>query len=327
MDYDTVHTMALLEAQREYMDMNDEDAEFDIDEEMAETETEAEAEVQCEPQATASTQAAKPQRKRRKTSLVWKDFVLVGVEEDRKERAKCIHCDSKLVVGKNHGTKSYSVILAMGAALDPRIKIEMLQAAYKKLDPSTSSLKIKELKDSLSALYKDYQKRSQTSSSGVSLTPTPQEIVTESPLEDDYDNDFFELEKSIGGGVGNPKTHLDIYLEEPRLNRRANLDLDVLSYWKENQHRFGDLASMARDILSIPITTVASESAFSIGSRVLTPYQNHLLPKNVQALLCTRNWLRGFAEYTGAIEDLFDENEDVGKKASNYGVESSASKD
>ena len=113
------------------------------------------------------------------------------------------------------------------------------------------------------------------------------------------------MEKSIGGGVGNPKTHLDIYLEEPRLNRRANLDLDVLSYWKENQHRFGDLASMARDILSIPITTVASESAFSIGSRVLTPYQNHLLPKNVQALLCTRNWLRGFAEYKGNAKRPF----------------------
>ncbi|KAL0791134.1 hypothetical protein Bca101_007380 [Brassica carinata] len=78
--------------------------------------------------------------------------------------------------------------------------------------------------------------------------------------------DFFELEKSIGGGAGDPKTHLDIYLEEPRLNRKANLNLDVLSYWKENQYRFGDLSSMARDILIIPITTVASESAFSVGS-------------------------------------------------------------
>ncbi|KAF8048765.1 hypothetical protein N665_2411s0001 [Sinapis alba] len=100
MDSESLHTLALLEAQREYMDMNDEDAEDDIDEELGETE----AEVQCETQATASTQATKPQRKRRKTSHVWKDFVLVGIEEDGKERAKCIHCDSKLVVGKTHGT-------------------------------------------------------------------------------------------------------------------------------------------------------------------------------------------------------------------------------
>lgn len=79
--------------------------------------------------------------------------------------------------------KSYSVILAMAAVLDPRIKIEMLEAAYNELDPSTSSAKTEELKESLSSLYKDYQKRSHPSSSGVSLTPTPQEIVTESPLE------------------------------------------------------------------------------------------------------------------------------------------------
>ena len=60
--------------------------------------------------------------------------------------------------------KDYCVILAMGAALDPRIKIDMLEAAYKEVDPITASVKIEKLKESLSDLYKEYQKLSQTSS-------------------------------------------------------------------------------------------------------------------------------------------------------------------
>ena len=63
------------------------------------------------------------------------------------------------------------------------------------------------------------------------------------------------------------KSQLDLYLEEPRLSKKKNSKLEVLSWWKENYNRFPMLSLMARDLMSIPITTIASKSSFSIGKK------------------------------------------------------------
>ena len=52
------------------------------------------------------------------------------------------------------------------------------------------------------------------------------------------------------------------------------------------------LSQIARDILVIPVTTVASESAFSTGGRFVSPYRNRLHPSTLEALMCSQSWIR-----------------------------------
>ncbi|XP_057744911.1 zinc finger BED domain-containing protein RICESLEEPER 2-like [Arachis stenosperma] len=76
---------------------------------------------------------------------------------------------------------------------------------------------------------------------------------------------------------------------------------DIQNWWKVNSTRFPILGNMAREVLAIPISTVASESVFSTGGRVLDPYRSSLTLRMVEALICTGDWLK---------EDLFSTLDD-----------------
>ncbi|XP_040956161.1 zinc finger BED domain-containing protein RICESLEEPER 2-like [Gossypium hirsutum] len=90
---------------------------------------------------------------------------------------------------------------------------------------------------------------------------------------------------------GEDKTsELDKYLAETK--KEFVEDFDILLWWKVNSPRFSTLSKMTRDVLAIPVSTVASESAFSIGGRVLDQYRSSLTPKIVKALVCNQDWIR-----------------------------------
>ena len=77
------------------------------------------------------------------------------------------------------------------------------------------------------------------------------------------------------------------------------------------------LSKMAGDVLAIPIFTVASKSAFSIGGRILDPFQSSLSPLMIQNLVYAQNQLQAhvpisFCKSKDEIEALEDEFHDLG---------------
>lgn len=91
-------------------------------------------------------------------------------------------------------------------------------------------------------------------------------------------------------------SEINAYFDAPLVSFVSDVDnFDVLSYWRDHMVQFPICARMARDILAIPITSVASESSFSMGGRILTKYRSRLLPKNVEALVTCQNWLSGYS--------------------------------
>ena len=102
-----------------------------------------------------------------------------------------------------------------------------------------------------------------------------------------YEQEYESFERYENTSLLNQKTQLELYLDEPKVEKTKKLD--ILNFWRGNEVRFPELSMMARDVLSIPVSSVASESAFSVGGRVLDQYRSSLKLDVVEAIVCSRD--------------------------------------
>ncbi|CAB4306765.1 unnamed protein product [Prunus armeniaca] len=150
------------------------------------------------------------------------------------------------------------------------------------------------------------------SSTSNSVRSHVDDMVSKECMDVMKEFDTFESEESI---TSSQKSQLQLYLDEPKIDRKINLN--VLDFWKVNQFRYPELSILARDVLSIPISTVASEASFSVGGRVLDQYRSALKPENVEALICTRDWIFGDQENPTMAPNLEELTEDISNIAIN----------
>ncbi|GAA0178633.1 hypothetical protein LIER_42179 [Lithospermum erythrorhizon] len=105
-------------------------------------------------------------------------------------------------------------------------------------------------------------------------------------------------------------TDLDVYLGESLFDENEDKNdasparFDVLEWWKVNEPKYS--SKMAKDILSIPITTFASESTFSAGGRVIDDRRASMKPETVEVLLCAADWVRTRHELKGKVNQTIN---------------------
>ncbi|XP_031261523.1 zinc finger BED domain-containing protein RICESLEEPER 1-like isoform X1 [Pistacia vera] len=181
-------------------------------------------------------------------------------------------------------------VMAIAAVLDPRMKMRMLEFAYPQMYPNEEAqAKMDEVQAALYEIYEEYAAETQSANSEppVQISQVQRDNVQCPKRSSSRFCQFVRTTETMQ----HEKSELDRYLEEKCLLwDEDDTSFDALQWWKVNQTNYRILSKMAREILAIPITTVASEATFSAGSRVIDTYRSSLSPDTVQMLLCGGDW-------------------------------------
>uniref|UniRef100_A0A0P6EU04 Zinc finger protein n=1 Tax=Daphnia magna TaxID=35525 RepID=A0A0P6EU04_9CRUS len=84
----------------------------------------------------------------------------------------------------------------------------------------------------------------------------------------------------------------------------------VFDYWANRSARWPRLCAMAKDLLSIPATTAASERTFSACKDLFDFAGMNLNPEVAEALVCLRSWYRAGLVNDGDVHEFIEEKGD-----------------
>ncbi|XP_023750888.2 zinc finger BED domain-containing protein RICESLEEPER 2-like [Lactuca sativa] len=171
---------------------------------------------------------------------------------------------------------NFNLLLAIVVVFDPQYKFYFVEFSYKKLYGEGSS-QLKKFEEALFAVFDEYMQSSQESSVGNVGGGSGSGAVN-------------SRQASVGN-VGGGSNHS--ILEE--FDEYDNDDMDSN---KKSQCKYIFLSQELKELLPLTYLSfgnpnIASESAFSLGGRVLNKYRSSMKPDIVEVVICSRDWLFG----------------------------------
>jgi len=166
------------------------------------------------------------------------------------------------------------MVLLIATVLDPSMKADFVRFFYLTVENTEAEAKMRELRQYLKKYYLEYERVVRNNTGPVFVT-YEEEVLSpgESSSSGLRGKRRVELAfaqfSSQNSSIRSERSELDIYLDDPRVVVRPTENFNVLAWWKKNSDAYPILSLMARDFLSIPVSTVSSESAFSAAGRIL----------------------------------------------------------
>ena len=188
------------------------------------------------------------------------------------------------------------MLYCFGIVLDPRFRLQrltnILRCIGKNLNRDYVGTHLDLVEEKFRAVYGAYEEETQQDA-----TQSPVHIPVqafESPVKRNwsrYEDDAREAAQQSGVHYTPPGSQGD---ELERYLRTGMVmpfeEIDVLQWWKQHEKDFPVLSKFARDVLTIPVSTISSESAFSLSGRILDNRRMSLTPEMVEALTCLKDW-------------------------------------
>lgn len=176
--------------------------------------------------------------------------------------------------------------MVIATVFDPRYKMNYIEWAFGELygvGSTRGRTEMKIVEKELATLYDKCVSQDKRAGNGESVSSSTN--IPSIPVQAGYESFLSSRSTRIS------KSELRNYLEdavEPR-----NKALDLLGWWKVNAPRYPIMAKIARRFLTIPATSVSSESTFSTTGRILDDYRSSLKPVMVEALVCGASYIKG----------------------------------
>jgi hypothetical protein len=80
------------------------------------------------------------------------------------------------------------------------------------------------------------------------------------------------LQAATNGAALGIGSELSFYLDSDTVNQFDD-DFNILNWWHDHKHTYPLLSILAKDVLSMPVSTISSESAFSLTGRIIEEHR------------------------------------------------------